>query len=95
MTLPEVIIIGLAGWRVASLFVQEDGPWDVFERVRARAGLGVGEVSGFWPSLLSCVWCASVWTTLAAWALWQVGIEEPVVVLAAMAAAVIANRATQ
>lgn len=90
----EVLIVGLAGWRLASWFVQEDGPFEIFGRLRRLAGAEAeGEITGFLPSLLSCVWCASVWSTLAAWGFWEAGIEEVPIILAAMAVAVIANRA--
>lgn len=45
----------LTVWRVAHLLSAEDGPWDVFVRVRNRAGNSVlGE-------LLDCFYCLSLW----------------------------------
>lgn len=62
----EVGILALAVWRIASLLTYERGPFRVFERVRALSGIrhndkGRPEVvpDGFWPELLSCVWCLS------------------------------------
>lgn len=85
----QMIAAGLAGWRLASLLVNEAGPYDVFARFRAWAGTpDVGEIRrGFLPDLLQCVWCASVWTTTAMWVFWYV-LPEVVLVFGAMAVAV-------
>ena len=91
------IIAGLAAFRVASLFVREDGPWSVFERLRTRAGVpGPGEIAEatFWSGLLSCVWCASVWLAPAAWALWET-VPVAAAILAAASVAMIADRQVQ
>lgn len=48
-----LLILGLANWRIASLFALEDGPFNIFERIRQLPGL---------QELLSCLWCTSVWT---------------------------------
>jgi hypothetical protein len=45
----------LAVWRVAHLFYAEDGPWEVFARIRRLAG------PGFWGKLLDCFYCLSLW----------------------------------
>jgi hypothetical protein len=45
----------LAVWRVTHLFYAEDGPWEVFARIRRLAG------SGFWGKLLDCFYCLSLW----------------------------------
>jgi hypothetical protein len=53
----------LAVWRVTHLLWAEDGPGDVFARLRHRAGSGqVGR-------LLDCFYCLSLWVALpfAAW----------------------------
>lgn len=52
----ERLLLGaLCVWRVSHLLYGEDGPWDVFVRLRRRAG------EGFWGSLLDCFYCLSVW----------------------------------
>jgi hypothetical protein len=45
----------LAVWRVTHLFYNEDGPWEVFARIRRLAG------HGFWGKLLDCFYCLSLW----------------------------------
>jgi hypothetical protein len=67
MTISEFLIFGLATWRLASLLVNEAGPFDMFIRLRERVGIqhqdGVAYLipDGFLPGVLSCVWCSSVW----------------------------------
>ena len=62
----------LASWRLASLLVNEDGPWAVFSRLRYWAGIRkvpvkTGEQtdilvvgSSSLAQGLTCVWCISV-----------------------------------
>jgi hypothetical protein len=45
----------LSVWRVTHLLYAEDGPWDLFVRLRQHAG------EGFWGKLLDCFYCLSVW----------------------------------
>lgn len=70
----QVVIVGLAGWRLASLLVHEDGPFGIFLRIRTAAGVpeGVDIIEGFWALLLSCVMCTSVWTCTAMYLAWYV-----------------------
>lgn len=71
----ELLIYGLATWRIASLFVNEAGPGDIFLHIRSWAGISHDEnkkpamiPDGFFPGILSCVWCCSIWAG-AFWAL--------------------------
>src|SRR3990172_3330830 len=71
MTLTSLLIYGLATWRISSILVNEAGPWDVFVRLRALAGIGHDKnrqaviiPDGFFASILSCIWCCSVWVGL-------------------------------
>lgn len=52
----DILILGLATWRISTMFVNEDGPFDIFFKMRERFGEG-----RFFDSLFSCVWCISVW----------------------------------
>ncbi len=48
-------LAALATWRLAHLVAEEDGPWNVVARMRARAGSGeLGE-------LMDCFYCLSLW----------------------------------
>lgn len=90
--LVEAFLCGLAGWRLASLLVREDGPDRLFARLRHWLGVPLsGEVRGFFPELLSCVWCASVWTTALAWLSWEMLSRWPVGILGAAAVAVLVD----
>ena len=91
MNVIDVVIIGLASWRLASLLTQEDGPGLIFEKLRDRVGANEpGEITGFLPTLFSCVYCMSVWTTIAATIIWLV-CPIPIMILAAMTIALLAN----
>lgn len=70
MDISHLLIYGIAVWRIASLFVNEDGPGFVFRHIREFAGIthddggNVFEIpDNFWAQLLSCVWCFSVWVS--------------------------------
>jgi hypothetical protein len=49
------VLASLATWRIAHLFVSEDGPADVITRVRARLGDSV------FGKLMDCFGCFSLW----------------------------------
>lgn len=81
MEIVHFIIYALAVWRISNIFVREQGPWNVFEKLRDWSGI---EYEGMIPSnligsLLSCTWCFSVWIAfvfvvlifvIPAWSLW-------------------------
>lgn len=65
MSLSVFFYLSLAAWRLASLIANEEGPWQMFSRLRQRAEqwchnyrfcreLGLYE-------LFSCEWCNSIW----------------------------------
>jgi hypothetical protein len=54
-----LLLYSLATWRISSLLCNEDGPADIFKRLRAAVCR-----SPFLSGLLSCVWCCSVWVGL-------------------------------
>jgi hypothetical protein len=53
---PKFVLASLALWRVAHLFVGEDGPADVIARLRARLGNSLIGKS------MDCFGCFSLWT---------------------------------
>ena len=55
----DLIILGLSTWRISSMFINEDGPFDIFFRIREWIG-----DEGFFASLFSCVLCLSVWVAI-------------------------------
>ena len=54
----------LAVWRLSHLLAEEDGPWDVIVKLRARLGQSV------LGRLMDCFYCLSLWVSLplAIWA---------------------------
>ena len=53
----------LAVWRVSHLLAEEDGPWDVIVKVRARLGQSVPALRVF-ARLMDCFYCLSLWASL-------------------------------
>jgi hypothetical protein len=65
------ILFALATWRVSNMIVNEDGPFLIFNRLRARVELRT--------DLFSCVWCASIWVGLfftAVYHVWASGLPD-------------------
>lgn len=65
-----VLLIGLAVWRVSRMLVHEEGPMDMFGRLRDFAGISYDENSNIiaenvLAKVLTCVDCTSVWVSFA------------------------------
>lgn len=65
MSINTFLFLALAAWRLASLVANEDGPWQVFKRIRQRAELWCKKYKfcsdlGLYE-LFSCEWCNSIW----------------------------------
>ena len=56
--IPLLFVAMLAIWRITHLFWAEDGPGDIFARLRRIAG------PGFFGKLLDCFYCLSLWIAL-------------------------------
>jgi len=68
ITLTNLIIYGLAIWRISNLFISERGPFSIFLWIRERFGFTHDEdgivvkiPNGFFGDTFSCVWCLSMW----------------------------------
>lgn len=89
----DLLIIALAAWRLASLLVQEAGPYRAFERWRDWLG-----GRKFNPhivtlrALFECVWCMSLWTSALLLLAWHTPVQPAVFVLAASALAIAWDR---
>lgn len=60
MSALELAICGLSAWRLARLIALDDGPFDVFARLRGVLLMRGGELA---KGLLACpFWCLTVWT---------------------------------
>jgi hypothetical protein len=83
-------LASLATWRVTHLLAEEDGPWDVVVRVRAR--LGPGQLG----ALLDCFYCLSIWVAApATLAVARRPREAPLTWLALSGAACLLERAAR
>jgi hypothetical protein len=56
--LTEFVVGTMAAWRLTHLLHAEDGPWDIFVRLRRLAG------DGMWGRMLDCFYCLSIWVAL-------------------------------
>lgn len=71
------LVLAFATWRISSLLVNEDGPVQMFTRLRALAGVRYNgetfqrEASNIVAGAFTCIWCMSVWVgaalTVAYW----------------------------
>ena len=84
------LVLGiLCVWRITHLLQAEDGPGEVFVRLRRIAG------EGFWGGLLDCFYCLSVWIAAPlAFLLGETLAERFVLWLALSAGAIVVERVT-
>lgn len=68
----DILILGLATWRVTKFVVDEGGPWDIFAKIRHAVGVRYPEDPREEPfgtnviaRALICPWCTSVWVGIA------------------------------
>ena len=67
--LNDVVILGLAVWRLSSLISRESGPFNMFTLLRFRAGVVYNKMSEEIPSSelsrgILCLWCVSIWISV-------------------------------
>jgi hypothetical protein len=89
----ELLIVSLAGWRIASLLVEENGPFEIFAKLRDVAGVQFDErgeryANNEFGKMLCCIWCTSVWTCAAMLAMITVFPQLTPVAIALSASAV-------
>ena len=71
------IVLTLAVFRLTRMLIVDDGPFDVFRKMREAVGIvnggGLTVITRrwIWSGLLSCHWCLSVWVAFPAALLWQ------------------------
>lgn len=64
----EAILIA-ANWRLTSLFVKEDGPFDIFAHIRKLVGVyydleSVAHGKNVVSKAMLCLWCFSIWVAI-------------------------------
>lgn len=77
MDVISFITIGLAAWRISSLFAAEDGPANIFAKFRSFVGVRYDELSqpvgtNIIADAFTCVWCLSVWVCVFAFISWLI-----------------------
>ena len=85
------LILGvLSVWRVTNLLVAEDGPWNMFARLRRRVG------QGFFATLIDCFYCLSLWVSAPlAWVIGSGKKERVLLWLALSGGAILLHRVTE
>jgi hypothetical protein len=71
----DVIVLGLAIWRLSSLISRESGPYNIFALLRFRTGVVYNKMSEEIPSSelsrgILCLWCVSIWISIPLCALY-------------------------
>jgi Protein of unknown function (DUF1360) len=89
LSLTDVLISSLAAWRLTHLFWGEDGPWNIFVRLRNLAG------ASFVGQVLDCFYCLSLWIALPlAWWIGSSWADRAVAWMAISGAAILLERIT-
>ena len=87
VSLTTLLIAILAVWRITHLFSGEDGPGDIFLRLRRLAG------KSFLGQLLDCFYCLSLWFAApAAWMLGETWLERVLLWLGLSGGAILLER---
>lgn len=89
VSITGLLVVWLAVWRITHLLWGEDGPGDIFVRLRKLAG------QGFFGSLLDCFYCLSLWIAIPfAWWLGAAWWERVVLWFAISGGAILLERVT-
>jgi hypothetical protein len=87
--LVELIVIGLAGFRLAYLFQREEGPFTIFVRMRRLLGFVLdddGQITSYPDTSFhrgfACMVCLSMWLVFVSAGLWFIEPWIPVVIAA-------------
>ena len=73
----DILIIGIAAWRISVFVTSGAGPWDTMLRFRELFGvehdldgnIQSSPVGGF-GKLITCIWCFSLWAVAVLGAVW-------------------------
>jgi hypothetical protein len=98
--LVEVFFFGATIWRVSSLLVHEEGPLQIFERLRSWMGVKYNARSERYATnpvaeAFLCVWCISVWVAVIlaiAWAVWPTLMSIVILICTGSTTAIVIER---
>ncbi len=89
VSITSLLIVWLAVWRITHLLWGEDGPGDIFVRLRKLAG------QGFFGQLLDCFYCLSLWIAIPfAWWMGTTWLERVVLWFGISGGAILLERIT-
>lgn len=88
----DLLILSLATWRAAYFIVKDNGPFNFMGRIRTR--WTDGEHPGSFGELLTCIYCASIWTSLLMLAIWFTPVQPVVQIVAISGGALMLHRYT-
>jgi len=57
----EILLLTIATWRIAYMFVYENGPYDIFEKLRNLLDTMQNTHATMLIDLLGCLYCTSFW----------------------------------
>jgi hypothetical protein len=65
----QLIVFCMSTWRLTVMFLQDSGPFDIFDKLRSVTNAGVWEDANQIGRLLTCPYCFSVWAAIFMYAL--------------------------
>lgn len=94
----DLIVLALAVARLSRLFVSEDGPGHIFDKLRVWCGILYDFDSGnrvvvrphpraWLGDVLNCVYCFGVWASIGVWILYVISPTVALVILTPFALA--------
>ena len=94
----DLVAMCLATWRLSHMLVYEEGPWDIFWRIRNMFGIEHyedGSIAGVpekvMAKLFGCLPCMSIWMAGLVYLVWHYE-PIPVWIVAASGCACLINR---
>lgn len=88
----DLVILSFAVARISYMLVNEDGPGEIFGRLRRWCGIATHFDTGdrivvrpnkmaWLGDVLNCVYCCSVWTSIGTWLFYSIAPKTCLVIL--------------
>ena len=81
LSLLDLLVIALATWRLAYFIAKDHAPFGFMDKLRTRFVKDKTK-----PTILTCIYCSSIWAALVMLALWFTPLQVVVWVFALSAA---------